>query len=73
MYKCKVFHSATDDKDEIILLECLCSSLKEISEELGLSYQQVADISSPARKRKNFTKFKFYPNITIERMKKVSV
>ena len=70
MYKCKVFH---DGDSPIILCECVCGSLKEIAEELGLSYQQVADISSTARKKKDFTKFKFYPKIEIERIKKIAL
>ena len=57
------------DKD-IIIHECEYKNLKEIAEGLGLKYQQVADISSRCRKKKDYQQFKFYPEILIERIKK---
>ncbi len=81
MYKCRVYQeniktiteNGEECRDEITLHECICATLKEIASELGLTYQQVADISSKARKRKDFTKFKYYPKIEIVKIKKVSV
>tara|TARA_Y100000385_G_C12807549_1_gene514634 strand:- start:172 stop:369 length:198 start_codon:yes stop_codon:yes gene_type:complete len=40
-----------------------------VAEELGLTYHQVADISSKKKKKKDYRKFKFYPNIEITRIK----
>tara|TARA_R100000231_G_scaffold137933_1_gene115208 strand:+ start:1308 stop:1520 length:213 start_codon:yes stop_codon:yes gene_type:complete len=42
-------------------------TLKDISEDLGLSYNQVADISSQRIKHKN-NNFRFYPKIEITRI-----
>ena len=65
MYKCRVYQeniktiteNGEECRDEITLHECICATLKEIASELGLSYQQVADISSKKRRRKDFTKW----------------
>tara|TARA_R110000803_G_scaffold163099_1_gene226775 strand:- start:157 stop:354 length:198 start_codon:yes stop_codon:yes gene_type:complete len=43
--------------------------LKDISDDLGLTYQQVADLSSRKEKKK-YQQFKFFPNIEIVRLKK---
>jgi len=40
-----------------------------MSEDLGLTYQQVADLSSRKEKKK-YQQFKFFPNIEIVRLKK---
>ena len=66
MFLCKIYYQ---DKD-IIIHECEYKNLKEIAEDLGLKYQQVADISSRCRKKKDYQQFKFYPEILIERIKK---
>jgi len=44
-------------------------NLREIAAELGLTYQQVADISSRGG-TKNYQKFKYYPKILIRRIPK---
>tara|TARA_R110000823_G_C15787873_1_gene485815 strand:+ start:368 stop:559 length:192 start_codon:yes stop_codon:yes gene_type:complete len=41
--------------------------LKEIGEDLGLTYQQVADLSSRKDKKK-YQQFKYFPNIEITRI-----
>ena len=46
-------------------------SLKDIATDLGLSYQQVADLSSRKEKRK-YQEFKYFPKIEINRIKKES-
>tara|TARA_R100000805_G_C3594971_1_gene96282 strand:- start:664 stop:840 length:177 start_codon:yes stop_codon:yes gene_type:complete len=43
-------------------------SLREISEDLGLTYQQVADLSSRKDKKK-YQEFRFYPEIKIVKIK----
>ena len=66
MFLCKIYYQ---DKD-IIIHQCEYKNLKEIAEDLGLKYQQVADISSICIKKKNYQQFKYYPEILIERIKK---
>jgi len=45
--------------------------LKDIAQDLGLTYQQVADLSSRKDKKK-YQDFKFFPKIDITRIKKQS-
>jgi len=42
--------------------------LKDISEDLGLTYQQVADLSSRKEKKK-YQEFKYFPEIKIVKIK----
>tara|TARA_R110002153_G_scaffold223850_3_gene376421 strand:- start:579 stop:743 length:165 start_codon:yes stop_codon:yes gene_type:complete len=42
--------------------------LKDISVDLGLTYQQVADLSSRKDKKK-YQQFKYFPNIEIVKVK----
>ncbi len=65
MFNCKITQSCNDS----VLFEAQFKNLKEISVELGLTYQQVADISSRDQKKK-YQKFKFYPKIEITRIDK---
>tara|TARA_R110000803_G_C11828747_1_gene302989 strand:- start:236 stop:409 length:174 start_codon:yes stop_codon:yes gene_type:complete len=46
-------------------------SLNDIANDLGLTYQQVADLSS-RRVKKKYQQFKFFPKIDITRIKKES-
>lgn len=46
--------------------------LKDISADLGLTYQQVADLSSRKDKKK-YQEFKYFPKIEITRIKKDEV
>ena len=67
MFYCKIsqdFGSAS-----VTLLEREFKSLKDISKELGLTYQQVADLSS-RKTKKEYQKFKYYPKIQIQRIAK---
>ena len=67
MFNCKVFQ--TSNNEEIVLLCKNFNSLKDIGEELGLTYAQVAGFS--ARKpKKNYKDFKFFPKIEITRIYK---
>jgi hypothetical protein len=42
--------------------------LKDISEDIGLTYQQVADLSSRKEKKK-YQQFKYFPEIKIVKVK----
>tara|TARA_R110000824_G_scaffold142494_1_gene309576 strand:+ start:337 stop:537 length:201 start_codon:yes stop_codon:yes gene_type:complete len=66
MFNCKVYHN-----DNNILHNEDYKCLKDIAEGLGLTYQQVADLSSRKEKRK-YQEFKYFPKIEILRIKKES-
>ena len=67
MFNCKVYQ--TSNNQEIVLLCKKFKSLKEIADELGLTYAQVAGFS--ARKpKKNYKDFKYFPKIEITRVYK---
>tara|TARA_R100001443_G_scaffold7445_1_gene16766 strand:+ start:910 stop:1185 length:276 start_codon:yes stop_codon:yes gene_type:complete len=65
---CKVYHP----EQNIILLNKEYDSLKALGEELGLSYNQVADLSCEKKEVKKYRKFKFYPKIEIQKVYKLS-
>ena len=65
MFNCKIYH----ESENIILFECQ-GTLKFIAQEIGMTYQQVADISCSKRKPKRFTQFKFFPKIEILKLEK---
>jgi len=67
MFNCKIYH---DENNILHYQEYKC--LKDIANDLGLTYQQVADLSSRKEKRK-YQEFKFFPKIEINRIKKESV
>tara|TARA_R110001599_G_scaffold341334_1_gene562332 strand:- start:427 stop:627 length:201 start_codon:yes stop_codon:yes gene_type:complete len=64
MFTCKIYHN-----DLNILHNENYNSLKEIAEDLGLTYQQVADLSSRKEKKK-YQQFKYFPKIEIVKIKK---
>ena len=64
MFQCKIYY----EDPNIVIMECVKKTLKELSQELGMSYQQVADISSKKRKRCDYQKFKYYPKIEIKKI-----
>ena len=45
-------------------------TLKDIAEDIGLSYSIIADISSGRKKNQKYNKFKFMPHIEIRRINK---
>jgi hypothetical protein len=45
-------------------------SLKEISDDLGLSYAIIADLSNGRKQSKKYDKFKYQPKIEISRINK---
>ena len=66
MYNCKISQS------EQILMNKNFDNLKQISEETGLSYNQVADLSSRPID-KSYQKYKYYPKIVIKKIDKNSI
>tara|TARA_R110000824_G_scaffold371286_1_gene560986 strand:- start:4369 stop:4602 length:234 start_codon:yes stop_codon:yes gene_type:complete len=67
MFNCKVFQEC--GSVSMTLMNQDFKNLKEIASELGLTYQQVADISSRGG-LKDYQKFKYYPKILIQRIPK---
>ena len=67
MFNCKVYQEC--GSASMTLLNRDFKNLKEIAAELGLTYQQVADISSRGG-MKNYQKFKYYPKIEITKIPK---
>jgi len=67
MFNCKVYQEC--GSASMTLLNQDFKNLREIAAELGLTYQQVADISSRGG-TKNYQKFKYYPKILIRRIPK---
>jgi DNA-binding MarR family transcriptional regulator len=65
-YNCKIYHSIGDSTD-VTLHNQDYKCLKDIAEDLGLTYQQVADLSSRKEKKK-YQQFKFFPEIKITRI-----
>ena len=61
-----------ENENENILHNKNYKTLKEISSELGLTYQQVADLSS-RKQLKKYQEFKYFPKIEIKRIKKESL
>jgi len=66
MFDCKIYVIINEEK--VYMLDKQFKNLKLIAEELGITYQQVADLSS-RKEIKKYTKFKFFPNIEITKIK----
>tara|TARA_R110002020_G_scaffold165304_6_gene352704 strand:+ start:2175 stop:2408 length:234 start_codon:yes stop_codon:yes gene_type:complete len=71
MFNCKVYHEI-GETTSMTLMNKDFKNLKDIAEELGLTYQQVADMSS-RNGNKNYQKFKYYPKISINRIPKKNI
>ena len=65
MFNCKI----TQQCNDCVLLYKDYDTLKDICKDLGLTYQQVADLSSRKEKKK-YQEFKYFPNIEITRVNK---
>lgn len=65
MYNCKVYH---DYDPPIVLLDINVGTLKDLAEELCMSYQQVADLNSKKRGNKIYQRFKYSPKIEISKI-----
>ncbi len=61
------FNCSIEQNDNIIHNKDY-NTLKEIAEDIGLSYNQVADISAQRIKNNKYANFKFFPKITINRI-----
>ena len=70
MFNCKIYHDI-GETTSMTLHNQDYKCLKEIAEDLGLTYQQVADLSS-RKDKKDYQKFKYFPKIEINRIKKES-
>tara|TARA_R110001592_G_scaffold164211_6_gene398254 strand:+ start:903 stop:1124 length:222 start_codon:yes stop_codon:yes gene_type:complete len=71
MYNCKIYHNIGENTS-MTLHNRDYKSLNDIANDLGLTYQQVADLSS-RREKKKYQQFKFFPKIDITRIKKESI
>jgi len=65
MFNCKIYHELGESS--LTIFDRDFKSLREIAIELGLSYQQVADLSSRITRPK-YQQFKFFPKIDISRI-----
>ena len=70
MFNCKIYHDI-GEYTSMTLHNQDYKCLKDISADLGLTYQQVADLSSRKDKKK-YQEFKYFPKIEINRIKKES-
>tara|TARA_R100001244_G_scaffold90737_1_gene68851 strand:- start:305 stop:520 length:216 start_codon:yes stop_codon:yes gene_type:complete len=68
MFNCKIYHDI-GETTSMTLHNQDYKCLKDIAADLGLSYQQVADLSS-RKIKKDYQKFKYFPKIEINRIKK---
>lgn len=66
MWNCKIYHNI-GESTSMTLHNKDYKCLKEISEDLGLTYQQVADLSSRKEKKK-YQQFKYFPEIKIVKL-----
>lgn len=69
-FNCKIYHDIGNNTS-MTLHNQDYNCLKDIADDLGLTYQQVADLSSRKDKKK-YQQFKYFPKIQITRIKKES-
>jgi|TARA_S200002703_G_scaffold140581_1_gene131915 predicted DNA-binding ribbon-helix-helix protein len=69
-FNCKIYHDIGSNTS-MTLHNQDYDCLKDIANDLGLTYQQVADLSS-RRDKKKYQQFKYFPKIQITRIKKES-
>ena len=67
-FNCKIYHP----ENNFVLMNEEFESLKHLSKELGLTYNQVADISSDKKRVTDDRKFKYFPKIEITKIYKKS-
>lgn len=68
MYNCKIYHDFGQGKESpIVLLNINVPTLKILAEELNMTYQQVADLSSRGQNKK-YLKFKYSPKVEIKKI-----
>ena len=66
MFTCKIYHEGHEP-----LFQGEYKTLSNIADALGLTYQQVADLSS-RKTLKRYQEFKYFPKIEIQRIKNKS-
>ena len=64
MYNCRIYH---DYDSPIVLLDINVETLKDLAQELDMTYQQVADLSSRGQNKK-YLRFKYCPKIEINKI-----
>lgn len=69
MYNCKIYH---DYKEPIVLLDICVETLKDLAQELNMTYQQVADLSSRGQNKK-YLRFKYCPKIEINKVNRKEI
>tara|TARA_R110000824_G_scaffold14544_5_gene61720 strand:- start:625 stop:846 length:222 start_codon:yes stop_codon:yes gene_type:complete len=69
MYNCKIYH---DYESPIVLLDVNVETLKDLATELGMTYQQVADLNSRKNKKK-YQGFKYMPKIEISKFNRKEI
>jgi len=69
-FNCKIYHDIGENTS-MTLHNRDYNNLRDIASDLGLTYQQVADLSSRKDKKK-YQEFKYFPKIEITRLKKQS-
>ena len=57
---------------EIILHECKYKTLKDAGMDLGLTYSQICELGPHGRNKKRSIRFKFMPEILIEKIAPIS-
>ena len=65
MFNCKIYHELGESS--FTIFDRNFKTLRDIAIELGLSYQQVADLSSRITRPK-YQQFKYFPKIDISRI-----
>tara|TARA_R110002110_G_scaffold54567_2_gene156484 strand:+ start:966 stop:1208 length:243 start_codon:yes stop_codon:yes gene_type:complete len=66
-FNCKI------TQNHIVLHDEDYKTLKDISTDIGLSYNIIADISSKRKVNKKYSDFKFLPKIEIKRLDKTKI
>ena len=69
MYNCKIYH---DYNEPIVLLDINVETLRDLAQELNMTYQQVADLSSRGQNKK-YLRFKYCPKIEINRINRKEI
>lgn len=69
MYNCKIYHDfSARGEESIVLLDINVPTLKALAQELDMTYQQVADLSSRGQNKK-YLRFKYSPKVEINKIK----
>jgi len=73
MYNCKIYHDySAKGKEPIVLLDICVETLKDLAQELDMTYQQVADLSSRGQNKK-YLRFKYCPKIEINKVNRKEI